>query len=519
MQRHVPGSLRHSKGGTASTTRISRIVNGLRVLQEDTKPNQPRTNGLFAPNYAADTIYKVSVPVAGSAERMFRLIMDHHSAPLWDAAVESVKLVQELDPNSHVLHIVYRQPTHVTLPLWPLWTRPRDACVTRRWRREQDGSYIVLYQSSWHPDCPETPGVVRAQLHGAGYTIAPRKPDARVSGASAVAANLLTFVVHMDMKPHWVSLAWQRLHGIDMTEDLLMSVLGIRDVMNQENFLSGHLAEEHFLAEHDDSSSSNNHSSSVSADPGGTAQERHKDSPSLEVEPSGTLDPQYFSSPNISGIKVRGPTYKSDKVKVFSDPYAAFELVGVDLFELPGPQENIASRPESLLQRCGPNVSFMFVVQLMVPGPPHLSCTMYFRPGKDSPTRNDGTPFSKLLSEFLDGSDEDRTSRFKVIPRVVEGSWIVKQTVGNTPTILGRKLRQPYHMGPNYIEVDVDIASSSIAGAVLGVCLPVAKSLVVDIVFLLEGWEEEELPEKVLGAVRFSHVDLKSAATSIPAAN
>lgn len=45
---------------------------------------------------------------------------------------------------------------------------------------------------------------------------------------------------------------------------------------------------------------------------------------------------------------------------------------------------------------------------------------MYFRPGKDSPTRNDGTPFSKLLSEFLDGSDEDRTSRFKVIPRVVE---------------------------------------------------------------------------------------------------
>lgn len=33
MQRHVPGSLRHFKGGTASTTRISRIVNGLRVLQ------------------------------------------------------------------------------------------------------------------------------------------------------------------------------------------------------------------------------------------------------------------------------------------------------------------------------------------------------------------------------------------------------------------------------------------------------------------------------------------------------
>jgi hypothetical protein len=38
---------------------------------------------LFSPNYAADTVYKVSVPVQGSSEKMFRLIMDVDKMPVW----------------------------------------------------------------------------------------------------------------------------------------------------------------------------------------------------------------------------------------------------------------------------------------------------------------------------------------------------------------------------------------------------------------------------------------------------
>ena len=48
------------------------------------------------------------------------------------------------------------------------WTRPRDLCVLRNWRREQDGSFIILYQSTTHVNCPKKPGVVRAHLHGTG---------------------------------------------------------------------------------------------------------------------------------------------------------------------------------------------------------------------------------------------------------------------------------------------------------------------------------------------------------------
>jgi hypothetical protein len=44
------------------------------------------------------------------------------------------------------------------------------------------------------------------------------------------------------------------------------------------------------------------------------------------------------------------------------------------------------------------------------------------------------------MSRFLHGSDEERNSMFKLIPHCAKGSWVVSQSVGTTPVILGRKL-------------------------------------------------------------------------------
>ncbi len=75
---------------------------------------------------------------------------------------------------------------------------------------------------------------------------------------------------------------------------------------------------------------------------------------------------------------------------------------------------------------------------------------------------------------FLAGDDAHRNAVFKLIPRIAKGSWIIKQSVGSTPVILGRKLQCSYHRGqvPGsdacYLEVDVDVASSSVAAHVVG---------------------------------------------------
>ena len=66
--------------------------------------------------------------------------------------------------------------------------------------------------------------------------------------------------------------------------------------------------------------------------------------------------------------------------------------------------------------------------------------------------------------------------------------------------------------GPGHFEVDVDVGSSRAAASVVGLVSPVTTSLIIDMAIVLEGREEQELPEQLLGTVRFAQVDMKSAA-------
>lgn len=52
------------------------------------------------------------------------------------------------------------------------------------------------------------------------------------------------------------------------------------------------------------------------------------------------------------------------------------------------------------------------------------------------------------LCSWLEGdgkeADKRRNTKFKLIPQIVKGSWIVKQSVGTTPVLLGQKLLTRY---------------------------------------------------------------------------
>lgn len=40
---------------------------------------------------------------------------------------------------------------------------------------------------------------------------------------------------------------------------------------------------------------------------------------------------------------------------------------------------------------------------------------------------------------------------FKLVPHCAKGSWVVSQSVGTTPVILGRKLATTYHLNDRYV--------------------------------------------------------------------
>lgn len=175
--------------------------------------------------------------------------------------------------------------------------------------------------------------------------------------------------------------------------------------------------------------------------------------------------------------------------------------------------ENILARPgnhvANALRRAqaqGKSMkSFIFAVNLQVPGKEQHSAVFYF-------ATEDPIPAGSLLYRFLNGDDSFRNQRFKIVNRIVKGPWIVKKAVGNySACLLGKALTCNYHRGPNYLEIDVDIGSSAIASAILHLALGYVTSVTIDMGFLVESQTEEELPERLVGAVRVCQMEMSSA--------
>lgn len=83
--------------------------------------------------------------------------------------------------------------------------------------------------------------------------------------------------------------------------------------------------------------------------------------------------------------------------------------------------------------------------------------------------RKDKTGLTGVVGEcrFLEGdlhdsvANQKRHSMLKLIPSVPQGSWIIKQTVGSTPVLLGTKIATTYH---RFVLLVLPPVASSYAG-------------------------------------------------------
>lgn len=116
-----------------------------------------------------------------------------------------------------------------------------------------------------------------------------------------------------------------------------------------------------------------------------------------------------------------------------------------------------------------------------------------------------------LLESFIKGDDAYRNSRFKLIPYISKGSWIVKQSVGKKACLIGQALEMNYFRGKNYLELGVDIGSSTVARGVVSLVLGYLSNLIIEMAFLIQADTDEELPEYLLGTCRLNHLDASKA--------
>lgn len=531
---------------------------------------------------------------------------------------DSLSILETIDAHTHVV----RHSWAANGPLCRLLCAPRDMVTLRTWRKEPDGTFIVLYQSITHRKARESgpswfsfTAPVRAKVEAAGFTIAPLLPE-YVPGGGPSQECLVTLVIKADLGGALADSSLSARLAPALTdaarwallEPLLMSVVRLRDRVEQSRFtvmpysmaadegspeasLTGledgaeqgkaldspgvvfqrtttaltirnptplHAvaedpAEETYadaLSDGDGMMSPRTLAFDGAATPtkapleGSALMPEEDAGPAATPEPlseaapaaawgvSGTTLRQFWSYPGTCNLRIRGPHYLEDKVKI---PAVApmFDLYASDLIDSDEPLSHIARGLPSV-QHC--QAPFAFILNLIYPNAPLQNLVTVWT----APVNPQTEPLESLvarwgddpggtcraffhnLKHWLEGdgpeADKRRNTKFKLIPRVAKGSWVVRQSVGTTPVLLGQKLTTKYFRGTtsngcSYFEVDVDITSNTVANSVTRLVVNSITSLVVDLAPLVEGQAPEELPERLIGTVRYDHLDLRTAAT------
>ncbi|MCO5581192.1 hypothetical protein L7F22_035070 [Adiantum nelumboides] len=149
---------------------------------------------------------------------------------------------------------------------------------------------------------------------------------------------------------------------------------------------------------------------------------------------------------------------------------------------------------------------FVWVLNFQLGQKTHHSMVSYFASFSSPPP-------GSLMQKFLDGDDAYRSSHLKVLLRFPEAPRLVQMVVGERWPIclLAKVVTCNYIKGKNYIEIDVNSESSVLARTAVKLTFGLSPLIVSDIAFLLEGNHPDELPERILGAVRLNKLDAASA--------
>ncbi|DBA00521.1 TPA: hypothetical protein N0F65_006425 [Lagenidium giganteum] len=226
-----------------------------------------------------------------------------------------------------------------------------------------------------------------------------------------------------------------------------------------------------------------------------------------------------WMEPDCTTVEVRSASYLQDQLKVASGSSIG-QLLHFDMWTADSHEqrthigESEQKRPHSVLKYCQRNFpdSLVFILNIQLPDNSHTTLASYWlvpmKPAKCEKLSKAHQLFLRFCNEE---DDEFRNHRFKMIPNLVTGPWLLKQVAPNRPAITGTKLRQRYFRRANYFELDLDVASSTTAAYIGSLCQSWSTSLILDIFMTIQGEDEDQLPEQVFGGVRLSYLDLALA--------
>ncbi|KAG5243777.1 protein ENHANCED DISEASE RESISTANCE [Salix suchowensis] len=523
-----------------------RTINGVRIFEDVTNSKS-----------AKGVLVKAVTVIEASADTVFDVVLnlDRHQRYEWDVLTGDLELLDSYDGH---YDIVYGTCDSTCLSRWQ---SNKDFVFSRQWFRGQDGTYTILQFPVVHKKRPPRSGYQREKNNPSMWEIR----NLKTLVDSNTARCLVTQMLEMQ-EAGWSR--WKKNHSSKFEKTIAFALLSqveglkeyiaanpafkfehsstvvhskISDTISGSEYEDSEEQDEFYDAMIADSSPSSEEEESDDDHEGGrkdmkvklknvswaitslalkrasdpnASKDLDKGIAPIYIDPSqfdGSLnkgkdenDSNCWTSPSGTGFMIRGKTYLKDSSKVMGgDPL--LKLIAVDWFKVDKAIDGISLHPRCLVQtEAGKKLPFILVINLQIPAKPNYSLVLCY--AADRPINK-----SSLLGKFVDGTDLFRDSRFKLIPSIIEGYWMVKRAVGTKACLLGKAVTCKYLRQDNFLEIDVDIGSSSVARGVIGLVLGYVTSLVVDLAILIEAKEEPELPEYILGTVRLNRVRLDAA--------
>jgi hypothetical protein len=426
--------------------------------------------------------------VNAAPKEVFDLIMDDSKRTIWDDGVEKNEVLRQISETSHIVYVQMR-------PIWigPLFTGARDLVLLRYWRKDPDGTYVLTWQSVEDPDLsPAREGYTRGKIFAMGFSIIPvdKHPD----------QSLVRLFCHADPGPPlnvMPSLVLQK-----WLYPFVTRITGIKKALEKsKNLVHAPGLQGNDIVDRDEPSvvvvAPPSPPTKSSTTPAGAEEEEINNVKLGSFEHS-----EWMETPKNEPYTIRGKNYLEDGVKYKSHRHM-FHMIAADLYKLTEPTPHCAARSDSPIAKIREAYPErpIFVLQFMLPGPPFYSLAIY-AVAKRGVIDDPDAPFTRLWTDFIEGTDDYRSSVFKMIPRVTQGAYVVRKTVGETPALLAKKMKMNFYVAKDYIECDCDLGTSAVAGSILSIVKGYATTLTVDLGILLEGHSTDKLPEQMLCAFR-----------------
>ncbi|KAI5056188.1 hypothetical protein GOP47_0029709 [Adiantum capillus-veneris] len=225
--------------------------------------------------------------------------------------------------------------------------------------------------------------------------------------------------------------------------------------------------------------------------------------------------PNSWTCPPSHLFSVRGADYMKTKAKVpASDslllPLAFDFLKGSSQISkfMNHPHSRVRAALDAALRDCShpQHQPFVWAFNFQLDIKTHYSLIYYF-------VSFSSPPEGSLMQKFLDGDNDFRNSRLKLLTRFPEAPWLVQVVLGERwpVCVIGKMVKCSYTREKHYMEVDVDVGSTMVTGTAVNLTFRLTPHVVTDIAFALEGIDPDELPERILGAMRIVKAELSTA--------